>query len=174
MTENRRKQGPIAWRVMFIMALGLVFMAHSLESRADESTVQPENGRAKLQRMYSDYLKAEGYVPEVDSDGDVRFKREGKVYFISVQEIEDDPEFFRVVLANIWEIENDQDKMKVLAAADHSNSNSKVCKIYTVENYVWASVELYVGKPEDFKNVFKRVMSAFDTGVVAFAAKMLE
>ena len=174
MTENRRKQGLIVWRVMFIMALGLMVMAHSLEARADESKVQPEDDRAKLQRMYSDYLKAEGYVPEVDSDGDVRFKREGKVYYISVQEIEDDTEFFRVVLANIWEVENDQERMKVLSAADFSNSSSKVCKIYTVENNVWASVELYVGKPEDFKNVFKRVMSAFDTGVVAFAAKMLE
>lgn len=35
-------------------------------------------------QIYSKYLSQEGYVPTVDNDGDVIFKVEGKVYYISI------------------------------------------------------------------------------------------
>ena len=45
--------------------------------------------------MYVDFLTEEGYKPTVDSDGDVRFKKEGMTYFISVHS--NDPQYFRIV-----------------------------------------------------------------------------
>jgi hypothetical protein len=126
----------------------------------------------QLQRLYTEYLAEEGYKPEVDSDGDVRFKREGRLYFIEVSE--DDPEFFHVVLANIWSIESEKERLQVLAAADYSNAKSKVSKVHTVRDNVWVSIELFVASPEDFKGVFKRIMSAFDNGVANFVNKMRE
>jgi hypothetical protein len=126
--------------------------------------------KAQLQRLYTDYLSEEGYRPEVDSDGDVRFKREGRLYFIGVSE--EDPEFFRVVLANIWPIESEKERAQVLVAADESNAKSKVAKVYTVRDNVWVCVELFVARPEDFKGVFRRAMSALDNGVAIFVEKM--
>ncbi len=128
--------------------------------------------KEQLQRLYTEYLTAEGYKPEVDSDGDVRFKREGRTYFIDVSE--KDPEFFHVVLANIWPIESEKERLQVLAAADYSNAKSKVSKVHTVRDDVWVSIELFVASPDDFKGVFNRVMSAFDNGVANFVKKMRE
>ncbi|MGU5695448.1 T3SS (YopN, CesT) and YbjN peptide-binding chaperone 1 [Aeromonas veronii] len=118
------------------------------------------------------YLTYEEYKPEIDSDGDVRFKRDGNVYYIDVNER--DPEFFRIVLANIWPIESDKERSQVLMAASDANAISKVSKVFTVENDVWVSIDLFVRRPEDFKDVFTRSMSALDNGVRNFAKRMKE
>lgn len=126
----------------------------------------------QLQKLYSEYLSTEGYRPKVDGDGDVQFKREGRTYFIDVTAR--DPEFFRVVLANVWSIENEAERSKVLVAADYSNAKSKVSKVATVGDNVWVSTEVFVASPEDFTGIFKRLMSALDHGVTKFALKMRE
>lgn len=156
-------------------ALGVVVVVIVLLSIGAVTAQVSASGSLKkeqLQRLYTEYLTAEGYKPEVDSDGDVRFKREGRTYFIDVSE--KDPEFFHVVLANIWSIESEKERLQVLAAADYSNAKSKVSKVHTVRDDVWVSIELFVASPDDFKGVFKRVMSAFDNGVANFVKKMRE
>lgn len=132
---------------------------------------QDTNGaKKKLQNLYMEYLVAEGYRPEIDKDGDVQFRREGRLFFIQVSE--KDPEFFRVALANFWSIESESERLRVLAAADHSNAQSKVCKVFTVKENVWAGIELFVASPSDFKAVFKRSMTALDVGVFVFVQNM--
>lgn len=126
--------------------------------------------KKELQQLYIRYLAEEGYKPEVDTDGDVRFKREGKVYFIGVSE--DDPGFFRVVLPNFWLIESREERLRVLAAADYSNALSKVCKVFTIKESVWATVELFIAAPADFRGVFNRSMLGLDNGVVNFLQRM--
>jgi hypothetical protein len=129
--------------------------------------------KEKVRQMYVDYLTGEGYQPTVSKEGGlVIFKREGRTYCVSVPD--SDFMFFTVVLANIWPIENQEERLKVLAAADASNAKTKVCKVHTVDNNVWVTIELFVEKPEDFKAVFKRSMSAVDRGVANFVAKMKE
>lgn len=125
-----------------------------------------------LQKMYMDYLTTEGYRPEVDSDGDVQFKEEGKTYFIDVSA--DDQEYFRVVLANIWPIESEEERLRVLQACDYANATAKVCKAYTVRDNVWVGIEVFVAKPEDFKGIFKRSMSALRNGTTLYVKKMRE
>jgi hypothetical protein len=128
--------------------------------------------KKELQQLYSEYLREEGYKPEIDGDGDVVFKREGRVYFIAVSE--KDPEFFRVVLANIWPIESEEERSQVLIAADLSNAKSKVAKVFTVKDDVWVSVELFLSSPADFKGVFNRSMSGIDYGTNEFVSAMRE
>jgi hypothetical protein len=125
-----------------------------------------------LQKMYMEFLTADGYRPEVDSDGDVQFKEEGKTYFIDVSA--DDQEYFRIVLANIWPIESEEERLRVLQACDYANATAKVCKAYTVRDNVWVGIEVFVAKPEDFKGVFKRSMSALRNGTMLFVKKMRE
>ena len=126
--------------------------------------------KEQLQQLYIEYLVAEGYRPSIDGDGDIEFKREGRTYFIIVSE--KDPEFFRLVLANIWNIEDDAERSRVLVAADHSNAVSKVSKVYIVKDNVWVCVELFVAAPQDFRGVFARSMSAMDAGVTNYVDRM--
>jgi len=142
-----------------------------VSTEAQDTDAAPVS-ETELQRLYTEYLTEEGYRPEVDEDGDVRFKREGRLYFINVAE--DDPEFFTVVLANIWPIESETERSLVRAAADASNAKSKVSKVFTINDDVWVSIELFVEHPEDFKGVFERAMSGIDNGVAEFIQTMKE
>ncbi len=131
-----------------------------------------EMSKAELQKLYTGFLDKEGYKPEIDDDGDVRFKREGKTYFINVDV--EDAICFRLVLANIWPIESEEERQEVRIAMDHCNGMAKVAKAYMVRDDVWVAIETFIAKPEDFKVIFDRSLSALDHGVGLFATRMRE
>jgi len=139
---------------------------------AQEKTPGAMN-KEQRQRMYTEYLKTEGYTPEVDSDGDVRFKYNGCLYFIQIQE--NDPEFFRILRPNIWRVESEAERSKVLVAVNASNVETKLVKFFTLQDNVHADIEQLVASPEDFKGFFKRAMFALDHGTNnVFSSKMRE
>lgn len=123
-----------------------------------------------LQELYSTFLSHEGYKPEVDEDGDVRFKRESKTYFINVDAA--DTSSFRLVLANIWPMDNEEERAEVRIAMDHCNALAKVAKAYMVRDNVWVAIETFIARPEDFKVIFQRSLTALDHGVGLFARRM--
>lgn len=43
-------------------------------------------GKAETVKIYSDFLREEGYVPQIDKDGDIVFKVEGGTYLIILDE----------------------------------------------------------------------------------------
>jgi hypothetical protein len=128
-----------------------------------------QNGDA-LRAIFKNFLAEEGFRPEVDDDGDVVFKREGRVFFIDVHE--DDPEFFMIALPNIWPIESAEERIQVLSAAAHTNENEKAAKVFTKKDDVWITIEMFVNDPEDFKTVFDRSLEAIDSAVDTFVARM--
>lgn len=46
-------------------------------------------------RVFSEFLREEGYSPKTDDDGDILFKAEGKSYLIIFDD--EDEQFFRIV-----------------------------------------------------------------------------
>jgi hypothetical protein len=126
--------------------------------------------REQIQSLYTNYLVAEGYRPETDIKGFIRFKREGRNYILGAPG--KDLQFFSVILPNVWKIESEAERARVLAAADYANGKTKVCKITTVDDNVWVCLELFVAAPKDFEGVFKRALSAMDAGVGQFVGKM--
>lgn len=123
-------------------------------------------------KMYESFLVEQGYRPQIDEDGDVRFKSEGLTYYITVDE--KDPEFFRIIFPNFWEIEDETEFMRVLIAINHSNSVCKVTKLFSINDNVWASIEAFTASPEDFKDTFSRSISALRNGVHLYSEKMKE
>lgn len=126
--------------------------------------------KEELQKVFMDFLAEEGYKPALDRDGDVRFKVESRTYFIGIDA--KDPMFFRLVFPSFWKIDNFEEYSKVLIAAHHASSTTKCAKVFIVKQNVWASLELFVDKPEDVKPLFKRAMSALRAGVNTFVSKM--
>lgn len=126
--------------------------------------------KSELQDMYISYLKREGFQPEIDSDGDVRFKSEGFTYFIQVNE--DDVSYFRLVLANIWPIESEEERIEVAFACDYANAEVKVCKVHMVSDNVWISFEAFLPDPKDFKAIFKRAMNTIDLAKDKYVDRM--
>jgi hypothetical protein len=151
----------------------LLLIAFSLTATAQKKDKDAGDlDKKAIQEMYMDFLAKEGYRPEIDADGDVQFKSEGKTYFMSVND--DDPTFFRLVLANIWPIESEVERTQVYIAVDHSNAQTKVAKAFTVKDDVWVGIELFLADPAEFKPLFDRSMSALGSGVDFFVGKMQE
>jgi hypothetical protein len=129
-------------------------------------------GKGRKVDLYIGYLRSEGYLPEVDGDGDVVFKMEGGSYVLFAHE--DDREYFSILFPNFWPIESEQERSSAYVAACHATATTKVAKVYVVRDNVSASVELIFGDPEQFKPVFRRAMAMLRGSVGVFAEKMRE
>lgn len=127
---------------------------------------------AQLQEMYVSHLKELGYQPSVDSDGDIRFKEQGIMFYIDVDA--DDLQSFRIVLANFWKIESPEEKEKAYEAANFVNSKMKVVKTYLNpdQNSMWMDANIYIEKPEAFKSSFRRMVNVLILGIKSFHEKM--
>ncbi len=146
------------------------FLASLTYSPAQTDEAVKNVNKSATQTMYMEYLKSEGYPAELDDDGDVLFKFEGNTYFIQIDP--NDTEFFRIVLPNFWPVKGEDERQKVMKAMNYANAESKTAKVFIVRDNVWASIEIFVATPEDFKSIFKRSMSALQYGVYNFVMKM--
>jgi hypothetical protein len=131
---------------------------------------QAQWSESRLQSLYQDYLDTKGVESWVDSDGDVQFEYADRTYFMEVNE--NDNEFFRVVLFNIWPIESDSEYVEAAVAVNEVNKQMKVAKAYITDDNVWVACELFVGSPENFRPVWQRCMDVIDQGVDTFVEGM--
>ncbi len=158
-------------RVIYILSLTLLMNYFGPVSALYAEKKEPGK-KEKLQQMYMTYLKASGYRPDLDSDGDVTFKHEGGNYIIQIHENDDG--YFRLIYPNFWEIESEQEGEDVLVAGSATNSIVKCAKIFTVKDNLWAVVELFLTKPDDYEKLLARSISALQNGVSTFRTKMQE
>jgi hypothetical protein len=113
--------------------------------------------KPQLQQMYMSYLQEQGYQADIDSDGDIAFKAEGRNFYIIVDE--DDPESFRILYANFWEIESEDERSRAAEAASYANSTTKIAKIFlTPDDDTSIDANIFISKPEDFKLFFRRMI----------------
>ena len=123
--------------------------------------------------LYKDYLESEGFRPEIDSDGDVKFKNEGQTYFLMVY---DDDAYFQLLFPNFWSIDSPDELLRAREAANFATRGTKVVKVFVRgdELNTSAAIELFLDPPDAFKLVFPRAMRALRAGVETFANRMKE
>jgi hypothetical protein len=132
--------------VMVFIGLVLVFV-----------NVNAQMTRSQLQQMYLSYLREEGFQPSIDSDGDIAFRAEGRNFYIIVNE--DDLEYFYLLFPNFWEIESEDERRQVAEAASSVTRTTKLVSVYiTSRDDTSIRACLFVSKPEDFKNHFRRMI----------------
>lgn len=120
--------------------------------------------------VFLDFLKEEGFTPKVDDDGDIVFKREGLTYILFVNE--DDEEFVRIDLPNVWEIESLGERQMVMAAAAEVNRQVKVAKVVPMGDNVWVSAQLLVDPIENVSKILPRAMNVLSLAVREFSDAM--
>lgn len=125
------------------------------EPPEEASSAPPAGGDAQL---HFDFLVSEGYRPERDEDGDLRFRHEGRTLFLF--RYEKDPEYFRVALPGAWECESPEEEARALQAVNAVNRDLKVAKAVLVDGVVWISVEGFFDPPDSFRPVFTRCLDA--------------
>jgi len=151
--------------ITVVTSVSVIFDAPSAETDPLEWT------KEKLQNIYLEHLRAEGYLPSVDVDGDIYFKVSGDNYFIIIDE--SDLQFFQVYTGFTLGAVSMED---ALNAANYSNRRSKVAKITISSNGLIASVtaELLLNDPADFSPVFARALSLMRNAEINFLANLSE
>ncbi|HQQ66933.1 MAG TPA: hypothetical protein PLO55_12435 [Thermotogota bacterium] len=121
-------------------------------------------------RALSDFLMEEGYSFKTDAEENIVLKVDGKTYFITLDE--QDEMFFRIIFPNFWSIDSANERLKVEQAALKATAFTKVAKIFTVDDNIWATVEIFSSSIDNVKLVFNRSFSALKTAVDFFVQEL--
>jgi hypothetical protein len=122
--------------------------------------------------LYLEFLREEGYRPEIDRDEDIKFKSEGRWHYVMVDR--DDPSFVRLVYPNFWSLETAEERQRAIAAAERATAETKVAKVYVVRENVWAAVEAFCEPQDAFKAVIPRRLRALRTAANVSVKNMKE
>ncbi|MDR0498739.1 MAG: YbjN domain-containing protein [Holophagales bacterium] len=129
--------------------------------------------KSQLQQMYVSYLKAEGYQPSIDSDGDVKFTAEGLSLYIDIDEQLKDPNYFRIALQTSVEYKTKAERLKAFEAANIANRTTRIAKVYiTSSNKTAIIAEGFITKADDAKEHLKRMVNAMLVARKTFAENM--
>lgn len=123
-----------------------------------------------LQELFIGILAQINVEGGIDGDGDIEFEYKDRSYFLEVNE--NDTEFYRLVLPNIWPIESELERLKVLKAVNEINKTKKVVKAYAVNDNVWLTVEMFLGKPDNFIGSLERQFKVINEAVDLFVEEM--
>lgn len=104
--------------------------------------------------LYSEFLRREGYVPENEANGDVRFKAQGETYVVTAAE--DDPNYFKLSYFHRWSPEQTDVSWRLINAL---NAHLKVVKIAALQDVLCITTETFLKSPEDFSDLFPRCLN---------------
>ena len=117
------------------------------------------SGQQAVRNNIESFLKSEGYQPSIDSDGDIKFKRQGDVYFISVSDKDSEPYYVR--LTKYYTYGERLNKTKISMAAPEINKY-KMVKLLPNENSFCLDAQLFVNSASAFTSIFDRIMQVID------------
>lgn len=110
----------------------------------------------KTTEMVLNFLKQQGFCPEVDPDnGNILFKFQ-MANFLFVNNDEDE-EFFQLVMPNIFDVTEDNREM-ALEAANKLNCSIKVVKASIINDGIWLFFENLLDKTPDVSDILPRAL----------------
>jgi hypothetical protein len=120
--------------------------------------------------IYLDFLTEQGFAPKMNND-DIIFKFEGQTYIISIDSNDDN--YFRLILPNFWEVENDKDMNHALRVCNEVNSSIKGANTIIVNNNVWATAECFTENNPNPNDFFIRTLRTVKDASKRYTKKML-
>ena len=106
------------------------------------------------------FLKTEGFQPSIDSDGDIRFKRQGDVYFVCVSATDDDPMYVR--LSKYFNYSDNLTKTKINLYAIEINQYKMIKLIATDDSFLF-DAQLYLTDANAFTSIFYKILKVMDS-----------
>lgn len=119
--------------------------------------------------LVKNWLSSEGYKYEVDEDGDVRFKYQGRNFYCTNDK--NDEQFFRIIMPNIYKVDND--RTTVLEAISTVCRDMKVLKAFLVEDSLWLSIEMFVDSSPEVEDFTERCLDILTEGFHRIAHEIL-
>lgn len=113
--------------------------------------------------LVKEWLASEGFRHDVDENGNIHFKYQGMNLFFTADE--DDDAFFRLLMPNICEVSNAEDRVKLMEVCNEVNSTTKVVKAFIVNDNMWLAIEILIDSTPEVGDFFERCC---DTLIVAY------
>lgn len=137
--------------VLCLMATTLAFAQKDLNS-----------SQLKLRTEIFNFLKEEGFTPEIDSDGDIKFKRQGNACYVIVSDKNESPMY--VEMERYVSVPEKYSEITARAAAHNLSKSFKAVKCYYTRNdkVFTLSAQMFVRSAEPFKEAFYRLCSVMD------------
>lgn len=144
-------------RFILTLILGLLIlpMVSFAQSGSDFTSEQ-----LTLRTSLFNFLKEEGFMPELDSDGDIKFKSEGQTYFISVSKTDENPMY--IVLFRQFN-NPDEYSAETIAMASTKLNFYKGVKVLCFDKSFRIGAELYVRNAEPVKSAFYKLKDIIDS-----------
>lgn len=139
-------------RVFITIALFL-FLFPSILNAQEYSEYNEE--QLSLRSSLFNFLKEEGFMPEIDSDGDIKFKYEGLVHYFTISKIDKNPLY--IVLFRSFNYPDDFDAQTLTMATKELNLYKGV-KVICFDNSFRIGAEMFVRDSEAVKSVFYKLL----------------
>ncbi len=85
---------------------------------------------------------------------------------------EGDQEFFYLIRPELWLIESEDERMRIMHAALLATKTTRVAKVFPLRDNVWAAVQMFCSPPEVFGAVFSHAITALQYAVNVFCKEM--
>ncbi len=143
-----------------LLFLGTVSLAHA------QFDIEEKLAKKVIQDNYVSFLTGKGYSPEVDIDGDVKFTFNERTYFITIDMKE--KTFLRIAKLAGLELSTEEEITKAKKICHDITKDTKVAKVYWLNNTIWVSSEIILEDPQDYMGIFDRVLGLTEAAYVKF------
>lgn len=140
-------------RVMLFVSLFL--MAYTSAFSEDKLN----DAQLKLRSNIETFLREEGYMPAIDSDGDIAFKKEGDKYWVIIDKRDTSP--FYVTLSKYFNYGEKFNRGKIAENLAELNLKKAVKVLLFDDSYAFQA-EMYLVNAENFRHVFYKLMSQLE------------
>ena len=144
-------------RLIITLVLGLLILP-SISLAQSDSEFNSE--QLALRTDLFNFLKEEGFMPELDSEGDIKFKSEGQPYYISVSKTDKNPMY--VVLFRSFSNPDEYSAETIAKASTKLNFHQGV-KVLCFDKSFGIVAELYVRNAEPVKSTFYKLKGNIDS-----------
>ena len=146
-------------RIICILALASIGFITSLAQKTLNS------GQQAVRENIKSYLQEEGYQPSIDSDGDIRFKRQGDMYYIIISESDSSPYYVR--LSKFFSYGEKITKSKIALYYDAINRYKMIKLIANDDSYI-IDAHMFLINSVSFTSVFDRILGVMDAAEEEF------
>ncbi len=124
-------------------------------------------------QAYLEFLQSEGFRPELQNEREIRFKFEGRTYYILI--IEDDEDLFRLWY-QLWYIRDAKELKHAYKCASYASSSIRIGKVFVTrdEQYVVATAETFLPEIQYLEVCFMRLLSIIQIATRSFVDKLRE
>ncbi len=144
-------------RVIILIVFAFLLSPVMLRAQTDSGLNREQ---LALRTELFNFLKEEGFMPEIDSDGDILFKSEGHPYFICVSKTDENPmyvTFFR-------QFTNPEEySSETVVMATKALNLYKGIKVVCFEQSFRIGAELFVRDAEAVKGAFYKLKAIIDS-----------